>query len=313
MRSIKTTAIFLLFAAVFTACKKEPGEHPDPETPKPKMENLELGLGNAGIGVTGEDFHFEADLLAVEKLDKVEVKLIQKPGETYSKSWKHEILWTQYKGLKNTNVHKHFKIPADAAEGKYDLVTTVYDENGSKLEVKRDFEIYSRANLPVRPMFTGIYVHRNWTPFYDSHTDKEQYPVLRLKRGDTLQTQVNVSFVKGDGKLYVLLIKKPANYNPKTIEEVDLSKAIVYDVFDHKSETNVYDFSNSVFDFNTFMPVRFIPDLIIGAERDNNTAGGSLINGARAWQTGDYKLVIIYKNTTANKTIYKSVPFGIDY
>ncbi|WP_129713919.1 DUF4625 domain-containing protein [Pedobacter sp. SYP-B3415] len=312
MKSIKSTILFLLFLSTFTACKKDAEEQIQPETPRPKMDNLELGLGNAGIGVTGEDFHFEADLVAVEKLDKVEVKMIQRPGETYSKSWTHEIIWTQYKGLKNTNVHKHFKIPAEAAEGKYDLVVAVYDENGSKLEVKRDFEIFSRANLPVRPMFTGIYVHRNWTPFYDSHADKDVYPSQRLKMGDTLQTQVNVSFVKGDGKLYALLIKKSANYNPKTIEEVDLSKAIVYDVFEHKNEPAVYDFSNSVFDFNTFMPVRLIPDLIIGAARDNNTGGGNPINGTKSWQAGDYNLVIIYKNMTANKTIYRSIPFGIE-
>jgi hypothetical protein len=313
---MKTTTVIsalLLFMASFTACKKDNIDELHPETPKPKMENLELGLGDAGIGVIGEDFHFEGDILAVDKIDTVQVKFIQKAGQTYSKSWKHEITWTQYKGLKNTNIHKHFSIPKEAAEGKYDLVVIVRDENGSKLEVKRDFEIYTRANLPIKPIVSGLYMHRNWMPFYDSHSDRDKYPTQRFKKGDTLQVQANISFVKGDGKLYMLLIKKSANYNPKTIEEVDLSKSIVYDVFEHKNEANIYDFSNSIFDFDSYTVVRNMPNLIIGAEKDNNTPGANAVSGAKTWQTGDYNLVIIYKNITANQTLYRSIPLGIDY
>lgn len=305
--------IVLTISVLFSACKKDEQIETEPDTPIPKLENLELGLGNAGIGVIGEDFHFEGDILAVDKIDRVEVKMLQKAGQTYSKAWKHEITWNQYKGLKNTNVHKHFNTPNDAAEGKYDLVIIVYDENGSKLEVKRDFEIYTRANLPIRPIVSGFYMHRNWMPFYDSHSDRDKYPTQRFKKGDTLQVQANISFVKGDGKLYLLLIKKSANYNPKSIEEVDLSKAIVFDVFEHKNETSTYDFSNSIFDFDSYTVVRNMPNLIIGADKDNNTPGANAISGAKAWQTGDYNVVMIYKNTTANQTVYRSIPIGIDY
>lgn len=313
MKTTKIITALLLFVASFSACKKDRAEEVKPETPTPKLEKLELGLGNAGIGVISEDFHFEADIIAVDKIDKVEVKMLQKAGQSYSKPWQHEITWTQYRGLKNTNVHKHFPIPKEAVEGKYDLVVSVYDENGSKLEVKRDFEIYTRANLPVRPMITGLYVHKNWMPFYDAHSDGEKYPTAKYKKGDTLQTQVNISFVKGDGKLYVLLIKKSANYNPKTIEEVDLSKAIVYDVLEHKNENSIYDFSNSIFHFNSYTVIRNLPDLVIGAAMDNNSPAPNSISGGKAWQTGEYNLLVIYKNTTHNKTVYRSIPFSIDY
>ncbi|WP_031529298.1 DUF4625 domain-containing protein [Dyadobacter crusticola] len=305
----------LMLAAImitFSACEKdEPA--PEPELPKPTLENLELGLGNAGIGVIGEDFHFEGNILAADKIDKVEVKILPKNGETYSKSWKHEITWDQYKGLKNTTVHKHFSIPEDAAEGKYDLFVIVFDENGSKLEERRDFEIFSRANLPVRPMISGFWVHKNWQHFYDFHADKDQYSTERYKKGDTIQVQANISFVKGDGKLYVLLIRKSANYNPQTIEGVDLSKAIVYDVFEHKNEQNVFDFGNFLFDEESYETIRMIPNLVIGAEKDNNSPIPNQISGNKAWQTGDYNLVLIYKNTTYNKTLHKSIPLGIDY
>lgn len=313
MKTTKIIAALVLFITSFSACKKNELAGNAPDLPTPKLENLELGLGNAGIGVVGEDFHFEGDILAVDKIDVVDVEILQKTGETYSKPWQHKITWAQYKGLKNTNVHKHFKIPKEAVEGKYDLVVTVYDENGSKLEVKRDFEIYSRANLPIRPIITGLYVHKNWKPFYDAHSDRDTYPTEKYKKGDTLQTQVSLSFVKGDGKLYVLLIKKSANYNPKSIEEVDLSKAIVYDVLEHKNEISTYDFSNSIFDFNSYTVIRKLPDLVIGAEKDNNSPNPNDISGGKAWQTGEYNLVVIYKNFSSNLTVTRSIPFAIDY
>jgi len=128
-------SVLVLVMLIFAACEKN---HPEPELeqPKPALENLELGLGNAGIGVIGEDFHFEDDILAVDKIDKVDGKILPKEGETYSKTWKHEITLDQYKGLKNANIHKHFNIPDDASEGKYELLVIVYEENGSKLEMK---------------------------------------------------------------------------------------------------------------------------------------------------------------------------------
>lgn len=313
-RSLKPTKIItavLLFMTLLNACKKDEVE--EPELSKPKVENVELGLGDAGIAVIGEDFHFNADLLAVNKLDTVQIRIRQRAGESYSKAWTHEITWMQYKGLRNANVHKHFAIPADAAEGKYDFVVIVKDEDGSRLELKRDFEIYTRANLPVRPMITGFWVHKNWNAFYDYHHDKDKNPTERYKKGDTMQAQVNISFVKGDGKLYVLLIKKSANYNPKTIEEVDLSRAIAYDVFEHKNEATVFDFSNVLFDDNTFTLIKGIPDLVIGAAKDNNAPTPNDISGSKAWQTGDYNLVVIYKNTTYNITLHRTVTFGVDY
>jgi hypothetical protein len=311
---MKTTKVILalLLMAAFIGCKKDNFKELEPEPPKPKIENLELGLGDAGIGVIGEDSHFEGDVLAVDKIEMVEVKFLQKPGQSYSKSWSHEITWTEYKGLKNTNIHKHFNIPKEAAEGKYDLVIVVHDENGSRLEVKRDFEIYTRANLPIRPVVSGLYMNLNGMPYYDSHSDRDNYPAQRLKKGDSLQVQANISFVKGDGKLYMLLIRKSANYNPKTIEEVDLSRSIVYDVFEHKNETSTYDFSNSIFDFETYTVVRNMPYLIIGAEKDNNIPERNDISGAKAWQSGEYNLVMIYKNITANQTVYRSIPLSVD-
>lgn len=311
MKKINVMAVLLLFVATFSACKKEKKTGSEPVVLKPMMENLQLGLGNSNIGVIGEDFHFEGDILAVEMIDKVVVDFLQKPGETYSKSWKHQIIWDQYQGLRNANVHKHFNIPSDAAEGNYDLVITIYDKNGSMEVIKNHFEIFYRANLPIRPVLEALNITKNGGYFYNAHTDGKRYPTAAFKIGDKLMAQVSFSFVKGDGKLYVLLIKKTTNYNPKTVAELDLEKAVVYDVFEHKGEHNIYRFSNFIYDSSTQSVKKTLPELIIGAQKDNNFPQANLINGPKSWQKGEYKLVILYQNYTNNSSVHETVPINI--
>ena len=277
----------------------------------PRMENLQLGLGNSKIGVIGEDFHFEGNIIAMKMIDKVVVDFLQKPGEIYIKSWQHRIIWEEYNGLRNANVHKHFNIPSDAVEGNYDLVITIYDKNGSNEVIKNHFEIFSRANLPIRPIVEALNITRNGGYFYNAHTDGKRYPKVAFKIGDTLTAQISFSFVKGDGKLYVLLIKNATNYNPKTVAEVDLGKAVVYDVFEHTGEPNIYRFSNFIYDSNTKRVKKDLPELIIGAHKDNNFPQPKVIDGLKSWQKGDYKLVILYQNYTNKSSAYESIPINI--
>lgn len=147
MKTTKAIAAVLLFVATFTACKKD--SQPEPEWSKPTIDNIEIGLGNNQIGVIGKDFHFNAEILAGDKIEDVQVKILPRSGENYTKPWKLEITWDQYKGAKNATVHKHFDIPADAVEGKYDFLIIVNDQNGTTLEEKREIHIYEAENLPV--------------------------------------------------------------------------------------------------------------------------------------------------------------------
>lgn len=306
MKITKQTLTILLFLIAFTACKKDKPVFVEPENPKPKLSNLELGLGDSGIGVIGKDFHFNGDIVAVDKIDLVEVKMIQKATEKYSHLWKHEILWKNYKGLKNANVHKHFTIPKDAAEGKYDLIITIYDENGSKEEIKRDFEIYTQANLPVRAIISDLFIFSNYRTHYTLHGDRDKYPTRAVKKGDTLAVHAVLPFVKGDGKLCIVLVKKTANYNPKTIAELDLKKAIVYDIYEHKDQPQIFRFSNYIYE------KRPIPELIIGAQKDNNVPEANVISGEKTWETGAYNLIVLYHNFTKNLTTAQSIPINID-
>ncbi|CAM3928954.1 protein of unknown function [Pedobacter westerhofensis] len=150
---MRSTMFVCFFIAIgITACKKDAGD--EPERVQPTIQNLEIGINNNEIGVIGKDFHLNADVLVSGKIENVQVKILPRTGETYVKAWSHEITWDTYKDAKNTTVHKHFYIPTDAAEGKYDFVVVVNDQNGSKLEVKKSITIYAEANVPVNTIIS---------------------------------------------------------------------------------------------------------------------------------------------------------------
>jgi hypothetical protein len=145
MKSIfKHCLFFVLFIFFYSACS----EDPVPMLQAPSVENIELGSGDNGIAVIGQDFHFNADVVAGDKIETVEITIRQKGSETYSADWSMSIIWDQYKGVKNNSIHKHFDIPEDAVEGIYEVVILVKDQNGETTEVTRDLTIYNEASFP---------------------------------------------------------------------------------------------------------------------------------------------------------------------
>lgn len=297
----------LLFVSAFTACKKD--EEPEQELAKPKIENVEIGLNNNEIGIINADFHLNADITAGDKINLVQVKIQQRSSETYSKTWSHEINWTQYKGAKNTNVHKHFTIPAEAPEGKYDFIIIVTDENGAKLEEKRNITIYAAANVPVNPSASIFNLFSNGARFY--RNGNFITPGSSLNKGDKLNSQVTLSNVKGSGKMYLLLINKKHNHKPEAIDKIDFSKAIVYDIYEHKDVANSFFFTNTPFDATTNTSIRSWPDMIIGNSTDNNIPATS-INGAKAWETGTYYFGVVYLNTTYKIGFYQYIEVPVN-
>jgi len=287
-------ALFLgLFS--FTACNND--EDASQVNLKPKIDKIELGLGNNEIGVIGEDFHFNAEITAGDKIENVQIKIIQRSTETYTKVWSHEINWTQYAGAKNATVHKHFDIPLDAAQGKYDFIIIVTDQSGTKLEEKKNITLYAAGNLPVNPVASIFNVHKNDAAFFR----KGKYTLEgdSFKTADKFASQVTLSGVKGNGKMYLLLIQKNTKHIPESIDQIDFSKVIVYDVIEHKDMAEVGGFSNITFDENNIVN-RPYPTLLIGVVKDNNIPNSQDITGSRAWGSGDYNFVAVYKNTTYN-------------
>ncbi|MGN8055072.1 DUF4625 domain-containing protein [Pedobacter sp. 22163] len=294
----------MLLVAGLSACKKE---NTDQEALKPTAENVEIGTANNKRALRGRDFHFNADILAATKIKDVKLVISQKPGQSYASNWKFELSWPEYIGTKNTNIHKHFTIPAIAPEGTYDFAVIVQDENGSQLEIKEDLIILDPANLPVDPKIGRDFVSRNGALIY--YTDVFEEKELIFKKGDEMTLHAQVSEIKDDGILYSVLIKKKANYYPESIDKLDLSKVIVVTKVEHKglgnaAKISTLKLSNGVYGGET---------ITVGAAMDNNEPSPNNITGEKAWESGQYQWVILYKNTTHNISVFKSIPITINY
>jgi hypothetical protein len=151
---------FLIFLTIltvhlFSSCKKDKDA-----SPEVMMENIEIGSGNNGQGVIGRDFHFEMDVVAGTRIRNIQVLIKQRTGETYTKTWSSEITWDEFKGVKNTNVHKHFDLDREAPEGTYDFIIRVNDENGSVKEEIRPVKLIKPENLPISPELYSLMVEK---------------------------------------------------------------------------------------------------------------------------------------------------------
>ena len=310
---MKTKKFFLLTAFItsllFTACSKDDDNNEIALKP-PTIENVEIGSGNNGIGIIGRDFHFDMDVVAGEAIETVQVKIEPRDGETYASEWSFEINWGEFQGLKNTNVHKHFDIPGDAPEGVFDFIIIVNDQNGTTLEEVRTVELVGPENLPVNPkLYLWSIENSNGDSYFVNETLENPMDVLFTKN-DTLASNIQIQNVKDDGTLYLLLIKKDLNHLPETIDDIDFSKAIVFDVYEHMNEEEVFTFWNIPYNSDIGDYERW-PELIIGADTDNNAPQPNPINGDKAWENGMYYFGAVYTNTTHDLSIHHYIEFDV--
>lgn len=310
---IKTPKLLLLFAVWLSAyavsCNKSEG--PEPELPKASLENIEIGSGNNGIGIIGRDFHLDMDIVAGDKIDNVQIKIRQKANETYTKQWLFEIEFEQYRGAKNVNVHKHFDIPEDAPEGQYDFIIIVRDQNGTVHEEIKQIELIDPVNLAVNPkLYIWGIQNSNGDSYFVNETLENPKDVVFAKN-DIMSSYAQIKDVKDDGVMYLLLIKKKLNHFPETIDNIDFSKAIVVDVYEHKGEKEVFTFWNTPYNSELHDYERW-PELSMGAARDNNTPDPNPINGEKGWENGAYYLGVVYTNTTHHLSVHHYVELEIN-
>jgi hypothetical protein len=301
-----TKSFLLLLALIIAGCSKD--QENTPELP-PVIDKLEIGLNNNETGVIGKDFHFNAEVLVSGKIETVQIKILPRAGESYAKIWSYDITWDQYKDAKNATVHKHFYIPTDATEGKYDFIIIVNDQNGTKLELKKSLTIYAEGNVPVNPAVSIFNVFRNDERYY--RNGKFIIGGAVLSKNDKFTSQVSISGVKGDGKMYLLLINAKLNHRPESIAQIDFSKVIVYDVYEHKGWANAEVFSNAVVDLSTNTSVRIFPNMTIGGTTDNNLPSANPVSGIRAWESGTYYYGVVYQNSTYNIAYYSYIKLPI--
>lgn len=301
MKTAKIIVAFLVSSFAFTACDNNSDSNSDnpaePEKSKPTIDKIEIGSGNNEIGTIGRDFHFNAEIVAADKIASAQIKIVQISTEKYSKVWSHEINWSEYVGVKNTTIHKHFLIPTDAPEGKYFFIIIIKDQNGTTLEVKKTLNIYAKENLPIDPSIVGFHLYKNKSPFYVGTIYSKEGD--SFKTGDKISSYANISQVKGDGIMYFLLINKNAEHLPESVDQIDFSKVIVMDVFEHKGQSSLKKVA------------RKSPLLTIGALKDNNVPS-QYITGTKAWATGTYIYMVLYKNTTYNINLSKSIGIPIN-
>ena len=294
-------AALMMLLLIFTSCSSDDIEI---ELSEPTISNVEIGLSNNEIGVIGRDFHLNAEIVAGDKIDLVQVNFDPIECETYDGTWSYELSWDEFKGVKNATVHKHFDIPEDAVEGLYNFTIIVNDENGTTLEEKRNITIYKAENLPVDPQIRSYLV-------VDASTNRQLFNYTKdgsgdrlLKMNDTLTAQAYIDNVKGDGKLYVVLINKKHNHKPEYIDAIDYTKTIIWDIEEHTGLETSQNFGNTVLDFSTTPLTMTTADLLIGAESDNNLPTPNPITGLKAWEDGTYYLGLIYQNTTYNMSLF---------
>ncbi len=143
--SISLSLFLIVFVTLFSACNKDAAP--------PSITDFELGYNNSKIFERGSDLHFEANIVAPAKIDRIIVE-IHFEGD-HKKSglktevgfeWEFDYTYTSYNGLKNVNLHKHIEIPEDAKAGDYHFHLMVIDMDGNVAEVESDFEIHGEAH-----------------------------------------------------------------------------------------------------------------------------------------------------------------------
>jgi len=306
-------ALLMLALGIFTSCEKKDVI----ELPMPTISEVEVGLYNNELGSVGEDFHFNAEILAGDLIDIVKVNIEPKIDETYDADWSYEIIWDKYNGLKNAKIHQHFDIPEEAPKGKYNFIITVVDQNGTKLEDVRNVELIDAADFPdVNPHVKVFSVDKidvdgvgGFNNFYNNGEFRDSDTPF-FSKDESIWSSFQIGGLKGDGIMYGLLIKKSLNHKPETLEFIDFSKVIVTEVKEHEGFEEVKSFGNS---YNTDYNNHYMygAPLKIGATVDNNLPEATPITGDIAWETGTYYYGVVYYNYTYLKSAFKYIEFDI--
>ncbi|MDO6519392.1 DUF4625 domain-containing protein [Zobellia uliginosa] len=298
---LRTTLAIVFSGILLTSCSHDDEDNLS-QLPPPTISEVEIGASNQGV--IGRDFHFNAEVVAGSTIEMVKINIKPIENEMYTHDWSFEIFWDKFKGLKNSTVHEHFDIPEDAPEGKFELAITVTDENGTSLVEVYEVNLIDPANLPVDPYLYLWDFYSNGGASYMSINETLENPEgVAYSSGDVFQSSATIKDVKGDGKMYLIFIKKSANHLPKIVDDIDFSKVIVYDVFEHKNWEDVGSFSNRIFAWEA-EEERVSPELTIGASVDNNKPGQNPINEEKSWQTTEYYFGVVYTNTTYDISVY---------
>ncbi len=151
MKNLMKFLFVFLGVAIVTACHDDKDEDFTPT-----ITNLEVGSGhghglhNNGTAYIGRDFHMAADILAPNKIEKIELIIHGEGAHQKNKGEEHDewghIVFYGYKGQINAKFHEHVDIPKTVKAGDYHFHFKVIDKKGLTTEVKRDLKIVEKPN-----------------------------------------------------------------------------------------------------------------------------------------------------------------------
>lgn len=135
------TIIGVLLVTMAISCEKTGA--------KPEIDFHELGYENSKTAEAGDELHMDAEVLAENKIDRIQV-ILHPEGEEHKKSsktrlsegeWEFDSVYTEFSGLKNTEFHKHIEVPPDAEAGHYHFHFSVTDLEGYQTVYEDEVEI----------------------------------------------------------------------------------------------------------------------------------------------------------------------------
>ena len=143
----------LMAGICYGSCEKK---NDDGSLPAPVVILNELGYENSMTAYAGSDLHIEAEIVAEGKIDKVSIDIHPEGGHAKSflktlqeSEWVVDTTYTGFSGLKNTILHEHLDIPADADTGHYHFHLIVTDLEGQQTIVEEELEI---LHTPVKSL-----------------------------------------------------------------------------------------------------------------------------------------------------------------
>ncbi|WP_080054212.1 DUF4625 domain-containing protein [Spirosoma aerolatum] len=266
-------AIALSASVLFSCEKEEPAD-----LVKPEVKTFELGTSNSQQAYAGKDIHIASELVAVNTISNIQVKITQKSNVTYASKWQKDTTYTGvYANVKNTTFHEHIIIPVTAGTGMYDFTMLVKDTKGGVTEVKKDLEILSLSDF-TPPVITVTAAPANGATF---------------KKGDVISIKGTVTEDKGIGIVYVGLLREDQKISDTSLNSTNsISLALGYDF---KTPTMAYPFDANI---------------TVGAAKDMFKD----ITGTNAWQSGKYYLIVVATNAYgANYVVSPHYPITINY
>jgi len=136
--------VIIMFVITAVSCSEKD------EIKMPEILDFELGYENSKTGYPGSDIHIEANIIAENKIDIIEIEIHYEGDHKKSiiiangdhhHEWEVDITYDKFRGLKNTTFHEHISVPLNAEPGEYHFHFKVIDMEGYTAEIEEDLMV----------------------------------------------------------------------------------------------------------------------------------------------------------------------------